>query len=1055
MVGRGHDLAELEAALDNACAGTGSLVLVTGEAGIGKTRLVEELARSATSRGAVVAWGSCWEAAGAPALWPWIQVLRACLRETDSERLDPLIAAAAPELALVLPEIADRLPALARTTEGDEARFRLFDAVSRFLTAASTVRPVLVAIDDLHWADRSSLLLLEFLSRTARSWPLLVVGTSRAPDEHPESVVHNLSSTTRRIALTGLAHDDVRALVETIIGVEPAVGLVRAVLARTAGNPFFVRELVRLLHTQGRLGDPWSAPIPDTVRDVLDRRLARLHQTCHELLQMASVIGLEFSLDALEALAGGAAVAELQPAIEARLVEAVPDEAGRYRFAHALFREALYEGLGPVRRATLHADAGRALEALPATSAAELAHHFVQAGDAARTARWARDAGDEALARRAYDEAATHYDLALRGLSADDDTRCDLLLARGRALNAAGDSDAARDAFRAAASLAGTDPERLAAAALGFGHQPSFVTAGDVDDELVGMLEEALALLGAGDSALTATVMARLGWDLYYWDWHRANALARDAVAMARRIQDPVALGYALRALRGASLGFVPLDERVTMAEEMIDLGETSGDRELTLWGRIWRVCDLAESGDRSAAEAEMTAFERAVRRLRIAAFEWWPALWKGMRAVLEGRLDDAERLALEAVSTGQRAHGPAAVTQSALILFSAMRERGRYTELEHALVAMARDVPRNPFMHVAQPWFAAVHGRLDEAREGLLRAAADDFALVPENFNWTTACVLLAEACVLTGERTVAAALYERFRPYAGRCVVLGYATSFGGTADATLGSLAAVLERWNDAEAHFRDALALEGRLGARPAAARTRFELARMLLARADPDDEARARMLLDEALAAAEAIGMERLATDARALRARTDPSAAGECLFRRDDEVWTIGFAGVRSRLRDSKGMRDLATLLARPGDAIPAAELAGSSVVDGDTGPILDERARAEYRSRLADLHDDVDEAEAMNDAARAERARAEIAAITDQLSSAFGLGGRRRKTVGASERARTAVTMRIRAALDRIEEANPSLGRHLRRAVKTGTFCSYAPDEPVRWTLS
>ena len=438
FVGREAELAELHLGVDEAIAGRGSLFLLVGEPGIGKTRLAEELVRRARSRGACVLVGRCWEAGGAPAFWPWVQSLRSYVEQSEPDALRAQLAAGAADVAQIMPELRELFPDLPEPSlEAEGARFRLFDATARFLKSAAAARPLVLVLDDLHAADEPSLLLLRFIAGEVGGSRMLIVGTYRNVDP---TVRDPLASTlaelareqvTRRIALGGLTEADVARFVELDAGAIPVPGLIAALHAETEGNPLFLGEVVRLLAAEGRLAEVdartlWTLGIPQGVREVIGRRLGRLSAECIRVLTLASVLGRDFGLDALSTLSklsGDELLDVLDEAVAARVVSAVPEAHGRLRFAHALIRETLYDGLTTPRRVQLHRRAGEALEAFyganPEPHLAELAYHFFEAapgGDVAKALGYAQRAGESAVKVLAYEEAARLFELALQAL---------------------------------------------------------------------------------------------------------------------------------------------------------------------------------------------------------------------------------------------------------------------------------------------------------------------------------------------------------------------------------------------------------------------------------------------------------------------------------------------------------------------------------------------------------------------------------------------------------------------------------------------------------------
>ena len=442
FVGRQREMAELKTALDDALSGQGRLVMLVGQPGIGKTRTAQELASHAQERGAQVLWGRCSEEQGAPPYWPWVQTIRAYVQRTDPETLRSEMGPGAADIAEIVPDIRGKLPDLETPPElePEQARFRLFDSVCSFLNNAAHSQTLVLLLDDLHWADKPSLLLLEFLAREMGGSPLLVVGCYRDVElsrQHPLSdTLAQLSREPvfRREPLPGLSEEDTGHFIEATAGVEPQPGLVGVLYSHTEGNPFFLTQVIRLLSERGDLGAeeislPLDIRVPEGVREVIGQRLNRVSEQCNQALTVASVIGQEFDFRILNKLIDGTGEDQLltamDEAVSARLMEEVPGARDRYQFSHALIQQTLAEELTTSRRVRMHARIGEALEELYGdevdTHAAELASHFAEAEPVLgpeKLVRYSLKAGERALAVYAHEEAQAHFErgLAARGI---------------------------------------------------------------------------------------------------------------------------------------------------------------------------------------------------------------------------------------------------------------------------------------------------------------------------------------------------------------------------------------------------------------------------------------------------------------------------------------------------------------------------------------------------------------------------------------------------------------------------------------------------------------
>jgi len=1113
FVGRQRELAELRAGLEDAVGGRGRFFLVVGEAGIGKTRLAEELAREAAERGGVALWGRCWEGEGAPPYWPWVQVIRALLQGVPAEELRPAVGAGAPYLVPLVPELGERfrdLPALSTSPRSEHARFYLFDAVATLLRSAAQRTPLVLVLDDLQWADAPSLLLLQFLAHELRDVRILLLGTYREVEVRQAPAVAEILGALGRdghhVPLRGLGEEEVRRFLEETIGRSPAPVLVRAVHRETEGNPFFVDEIVRLLVAERALErhedpSPGRFPVPQGVREAIRRRLAPLPPPAREALALASVVGREFDLAILHRACGldpEALLETLGPALAREIVVREPGGVGRYRFAHALIRETLYEELGPAERIRLHGQIGEVLEEVhrtdPTPHLTALRPSFPGAAPARGADKalvYSTRAGRHAAASLAYEAAAAHFQSALEVLGlarpGDERERCELLLARGDVQWKSGDGRGARETFQQAAEIARRigDAPLLARSALGFAGEGSrllWVRSEVVDQPRIELLEEALHRLGDGDPGLRAQLLARLAINLYWApEPERVVALSEEAVRLARQLGDPRLLAAVLRARWIALWRPEGAAERLAIADEILHLGERTGDRELALLGHRFRIVGFLEHGDVVATDREIEAWAQIAGELRQPLYLTDLAMWRATRAIMDGRFADGEEQAQRAVELGQREPDVQPILRHEIQTFLLHFHKGCLDQLVGRSQPRT-GVPATMFQRCARAFVWSETGRQAEARRELSALAKEGFPL-PRDGAWVVSMSLLSAVAAELNDRTSAAQLYELLMPYAGRVGIFAAGLACWGSVSYHLGLLASTLGRVADAIRHYEDAATVHERMGARPFLAWTQLAHARLLLTRDAGARRGEAAALLTSALATARELGMDGLVAKVRRLGLDAAPTAGaqepadGEAVFRNEGDVWTVIYAGTSVRLKHSKGLGDIAILLANRGRDIhvadliaasagappdprstPAADLVaqGLRVSRGASGDaVLDHRARADYRERLAGLHRELEDAERCNDEGRVARARAEFDFIAGELASAFGLGGRGRRAGSPIERARKAVASRIRFSLAHIARVHPALASHLRRYIRTGTVCSYVvPDEPVRWRV-
>ena len=881
LIGRAREIADLVARWDRACgvagaggragagsganrwpedpgAHTGRIVLLAGDAGIGKTTLTAELARRVHDAGAIVLAGRSPRETVVP-YQPFLEALRHWALNAALTDLRASTREYGSELARLIPELRRRAPELPPPPqdEPETERYRLFEAVVGLLTELSRSAPVLLVLDDLQWADRPSLLLLRHLARATNPARLLIIGAYRSAERGDTFTSAMVELRRDRFAsqldIKGLSEPDTAALVRARAGVGPARAFAHALYEETEGNPFFVEEIIRHLIEAGvQVGSASASELqrfglPEGVKQVIAFRLGRLEAPTAELLRVAAVIGRDIDAALLERvvqLDEEEFLAALEEALGAGLVVESLEKPGDYRFSHALIRETLYESMSAPRRARIHKRVGEAIEAgqgrrqeryLP-----ELAYHFTRSADpedAENAITYAVRAGEQATTMLAHEEAAEHYARALdvqgRFQPEASERRCELLLRLGEARVQGGDRALGSSAFREAAALAERlgDGDALARAAIGASRQ-YVQPPGVVDTELIAMIERALELQPEPSLVRVRLLSCLCGAVYYSPDRDRMPALSDEATAIANELGDPEARAYACGARRRVLWDAPHLAERVEVSTEMLTMALEIGNLELQLQAHAWLVVDLLERGDRDAVDAQIEAFEAGAARLRQPLYQWNMIMWRAMRALLEGSFERAERLAAEALAAGAPAAPVTASQYYAIQLLGIRRDQGRMGELEPAGRKMVEDNPARPAWRAALATLLCEDRRLAEARDEFDRLAVGDFEDVPKDLDWLIAMVLLSDVCADLGDGERAALLYAKLEPYADANVVIGLAAVCLGSAASVLGRLAATMGRADLAAEHFERALEANAALGAPACLARTQVDYARAL-------------------------------------------------------------------------------------------------------------------------------------------------------------------------------------------------------------------------------
>jgi tetratricopeptide (TPR) repeat protein len=999
LIGRESALAAASSVLDDARRGAGQFLMISGEAGIGKTAMLAALV-SRAGPAPLVLRGLCWEGDGAPPYWPWSQVLQA----------SGLPAADLGEAGWLLQRASGSAEPMSAAAAGD-AQFRLFEAVARCLRRLAAGRPVLVVLDDLQWADEPSLRLLGFLARALAAEPMALLGAYRDTEASPE--LRTIAGQAQQLALAGLTQDGVGELARELAGTPLPPQVTAQLWERSGGNPFFVRELIRLLLAQGAWHQP--AQIPASVAETLRRRLARLSTECVRLLEWAAIAGRDIDVGLLaDGAAAGHEPAALSLLEEARQAGVVAGTSPP-RFAHDLYRETIIDGLSGTARAAINLSVGRALQARSGP-AARVATHLLAAGPQARpdALEYSLLAAREATARLGHEDACAYYLRALdiisdRGTSGAGE-RIEILLELAASHERTGRSDLAAQRFGQAAdaSRAAGDAAGLARAALGI--QTLGYRSGAQNADLLDLLREASRRLEAdgGPLALRSRVLAALARTLRHGSDRLPGAevteVAQRAARLAAAANDPSALATAKLAVHDAMWVPGTAAARLPVIAEMLDAARASGDDDLVAQARLLRAAALLELGD-PAGRDELLGYITLAGNLGHARGRWGALTRQATFAQLAGRAEESARLGEQALELGQAIGEPDAAgcffTSRLSLVALGVRE---------PVTGMDASDPLWPMFPVLRAWPYAARGDAAAAA-----AALGDFSVLDITM-WTGLEALAAAAVVfaVAGSDAQRSWVYERLRPYAGTHVVVGGCASYHAAVDHHLGALAASLGDTAAAEAHFRAALAMHERLGA----------------------------------------AGWARLSEQAlTGLLAAPASRAANE--MRLVNGVRLLCYEGKQVQLPDSKGLSDIATLIGAHGADVHVLTLVGHRLARMGADPVLDEKAKAAYKARLAGLAGEIEDAENAGSAGRAEALRSERAALIRELATAAGLGRRDRKLGDEAERARKTVSARVRDARAKIGQAHPELADHLRSSLRMGTLCSYSPAEPVTWTLS
>jgi len=1087
FVGRAAELEHLLASLRRAADGAGGIVILSGEPGIGKTRLATEFERCADRAGILVGWGRVWESGGAPPYWPWIQAVRALMGRFSG----------ADDRAAVQDLLARFHDQGESAAGGSASRPRFYGDVTQLLRRVATRSPLLLILDDIHAADIPTLLLLETIGESLAEMPLLIVGTQRdsAVDFLPEvgRLLDTVAARHTRLPLQGLDLDGVADLVARSNAAALAPQSAAALHAATGGNPFFIEALLQSGAGRVSIRDNVTR-VPEPVRAAVARRIEALDEPPRVLLRYLALIGNEVDADTVGPLLGNAlSGADLSHALSAAVAAGVlrrePTDATRpaqrFRFAHGLVRQVLHDATPLSERARLHLRLGDSLDALhgrDGDAIYQIAHHYLQGSvldKGERALPSLRQAAARAYRALAFEEAARLLEHALELLDLGQVTateRCAVLLDLGQARWKAGAFDGAREAFHRTVAVAREHRivDALAHAAVALADQP--VTIGTVDWPLVRLLEEALAWLPADPSALRVELLTGLAYALYSAGdaEERRAAISRDALAMARDVGDATLLGNTLERHCWTMWGPQTVEERLRSASELVAVATQTADDDLRLRAYVLRLVARCEICDTEGADADLEAARDLAYRIGEVDNLGAITLLQAMRALMDGRFADGERLMSEAFQAA-RPNDQNRMQNYAAQLWVLRSFQGRLGELEGAVRGFIDELPGVATWRAALAVLCVEQERFDEARRELDALAAADFRDLPHDLLWLTTVMGLAQTAARLGDERRARPLYDLLLPYAQRNIVLSGGVASYGAAALYLGLLAAVMEAWPEAISHFETALALNGRMRARPALALTYYEYARALwsappAARMGLNE--RIAWLAEQAVHLAAELGLDNLAARATILRraiasgvplsARiepglpalpSEPTDDAVVVLRNEGSLWTICQGERVIRLKDYKGLHYLAALLRSPGEELHVLDVAATDPESAPETTAARPGLRAQRLRRMNTLRAELTEAEAQKDTARSEAIRRALTTLGDEMAHGAD-DDDDEEALAIAERARVNVTRSINKALKRIHTADEALGHSLMTSIHTGRFCSFRPDPkaPLRW---
>ncbi len=1059
LIGRESELNRLREMLQGALQGQGRLALLGGEAGIGKSRLAEELAREAHEQGCAVVWGRCWEAGGAPAFWPWRQALTGLSHALDAEPW-----ARNQVLSAFMRGQSEASASFAELSglEPEHARFLLMEAVNSTLSEAARSQPLVLILEDMHTADAASLSLLEFLEPHLRQCRILMLATYR-PLELPRHA-EPLRRTCQRgenILLGPLSTEAINAYILHHTRSPLAADTLQEVAKATEGNPLFLAEVSRVLAREPSA--PRQAMLTQGIHHIIQQRLAVHAAADVALLEVAAVIGRDFRLADVLALTDLAEPA-LEQALERMVSGAALQRTGlqAFRFSHILIREALYYQLAADRRRQLHRTRAKQLQARCEsgdTNWTEVAHHFLAAEAIGDATIALEKAAKLALSQLAFDDAVALMERAMSSLPEDvaPTRRAELLLLLAHARLNAGAITSGRAACYEVARIAEQldNADLLARAALECG---SIYVFGKVDKRLVGLLDDALRALPQAQVALRAEVCARLAAALQPSpDPDYPISLAYQAIDLARSQSDEQVLLRVLLSAISALMDMTPALERLGLNQEYAALADKLGATSHLWRARCRLLFDHFELGQLDEAYENLAQVVALAERLDHPDYLWRATAMRAMAATFRGRFQEASARLEETDRLAGKARDPNWQRAKCMMRLSWHRAQGQRMP-EQLIDQLSEHYEGEVFgyMSIWSEW--ARHGQVDQLRGALdpeviaIVLSSGDAQLLQE----------LAFIAIALRDPELSQRAYEAMSPHVERFVSGGMTgLTWEPPLSRAMGLLCLETGRAQEGLAHLHAALDAACQSGSRGYEVWIRLDLAK---AEISGGNLRRALELLDQASEQATALGLSLALDQVDALRVQAGEESAppssralptmlarNAISLDSEGELWCLRAGGEEVRLANTKGVRLLAQLMAQPGQEFHVLDLekpaANETKFDaGSAGETLDEQARQQYRTRIEELRSEIEQAEDFNDLARAEALNAEFEALTKELSRAFGLSGRSRPVASAVERARINVQRRLKDAIKRIRACSPELAKQIERSVRTGTYCVYEP---------